>query len=85
MRRVLLAAVLAVLAGSAQAESELRDVGCAEEPRLRSVDSVKTTEVIFFNQSGAVIRTYWLDFQGKRKFRAEIPPGGSFVPDTSPV
>jgi outer membrane lipoprotein-sorting protein len=82
MRRVLLAAALAVLAGSAQAESELSDVGCAEEARLRSVDSAMATEVIFFNQSGAVIRTYWLDFQGQRKFRAEIPPGGSFVQQT---
>lgn len=82
MRRVLLATVLAALAGSAQADSELRDVGCGEEHHLRSIDSATATEVIFFNQSGAVVRTYWLDFQGKRKFRAEIPPGDSFVQQT---
>ena len=64
MRWVFLAAVLAALATSAQAQNELQDVGCAGEGGLRSIEDAKLTEVIFFNQSPTPIRTYWLDHQG---------------------
>ncbi len=84
MRRALVGIVLAalatlVLAGAAQADSELPDVGCPQEHRLRSVDCPTATEVIFFNQSPAPIRAYWLDYDGERVFRSEIRPGDSFV------
>ncbi len=36
----------------------------------------------FFNQGIVPIRTYWLDFEGKRVFRSEIRPGDSFVQQT---
>jgi hypothetical protein len=81
MRRVL-AAVLAVLAGSAQAQTELQDIGCAGESGLRSIEDTTSTEVIFFNQSPTTIRTYWLDHQGNRQFKSEIRPGDSFVQQT---
>ncbi|WP_119300836.1 VHL beta domain-containing protein [Dongia deserti] len=82
MRRVVLAVILAALAGSAQAESELQDVGCAQERQLRSIDQVTATEVVFFNQSPVPIRTYWIDFHGRRIFGAEIRPGDSFFQQT---
>lgn len=82
MRRAFLAAILAAFAGSAQAQSELQDVGCAGEGGLRSIEDMKSTEVIFFNQSPQTIRTYWLDHQGNRKFGSEIRPGDSYVQQT---
>lgn len=82
MRRAFLVAVLVALAGGAQAQNELRDVGCAGESGLRSIEDAKLTEVIFFNQSPKPIRTYWLDHQGNRKFGSEIRPGDSFVQQT---
>ena len=82
MRRAFLAAILAALATSAQAQNELQDVGCAGESSLRSIEDATVTEVIFFNQSPAPIRTYWIDHQGNRKFGSEIRPGDSFVQQT---
>jgi von Hippel-Lindau disease tumor supressor len=82
MRRVFLAAIVAALATSARAQTELQDVGCAGENSLRSTEEKKVTEVIFFNQSPAPIRTYWLDHQGQRIFGTEIRPGDSYVQQT---
>jgi hypothetical protein len=82
MRRAFLAAIVVTLAGSAQAQNELQDIGCAGENTLRSIDDKTMTEVIFFNQSPAPIRTYWLDHQGNRKFGSEIRPGDSYVQQT---
>ena len=82
MRRVFLAAILAVIATGAQAQTELRDLGCAGETSLRSIDETTMTEVIFFNQSTAPIRTYWIDHQGNRIFGSEIRPGDSYVQQT---
>ena len=82
MRRVFLAAILAMLASAAQAQNELQDVGCAGESGLRSIDESTLTEVIFFNQSPAPIRTYRLDHQGNRIFGSEIRPGDSYVQQT---
>jgi von Hippel-Lindau disease tumor supressor len=82
MRRVFLAAILAAIAAGAQAQTELRDLGCAGESGLRSIDETKMTEVIFFNQSPATIRTYRLDHQGNRIFGSEIRPGDSYVQQT---
>jgi hypothetical protein len=73
---------MVALSGAAQAQSELRDVGCMNEYHLRSIDEAKSTEVIFFNQSPVPIRTYWLDYEGNRKFRSEIAPGQSFMQQT---
>jgi hypothetical protein len=83
MRRAFLAAaILVALAGGAQAQNELKDIGCADESALRSIDDTTLTEVTFFNQSPATIRTYWLDHDGNRKFGSEIRPGDSFVQQT---
>lgn len=82
MRRALLGVLLAAVSSSAYAQNELRDVGCAAESALRSVDDKTVTEVTFFNQSPTPIRTYWLDDQGKRNFGSEIRPGDSYVQQT---
>ena len=82
MRWAFLAAILTAIAGGAQAQTELQDVGCAGESGLRAIDESKLTEVIFFNQSAATIRTYSLDHEGNRKFGSEIRPGDSYVQQT---
>ena len=82
MRRIFLATILAAIAAGAQAQTELRDLGCAGESSLRSIDETKMNEVILFNQSQATIRTYRLDYQGNRIFGSEIRPGDSYVQQT---
>ena len=82
MLRAFLVVVLLAVAGAAQAQNELHDVGCGGEYRLRSLEDTKPAEVIFFNQSTRTIRTYWLDHEGRREFKSEIPPGDSFVQQT---
>jgi len=80
MRRAFLAAILAALAGSAQAQqNELQDIGCSGEGALHAIDEKTQTEVTFFNQSPKPIRIYWLDHHGIRKFGSEIRPGDSYV------
>ncbi|NJN11548.1 MAG: hypothetical protein HC815_27660 [Richelia sp. RM1_1_1] len=34
-----------------------------------------TTEVTFINQRSVPVKTYWLDYSGKRKFYTQIQPG----------
>ena len=82
MRRVFLAAILVALAGGAQAQTELRDLGAPAKAVCGRIDETTMTEVIFFNQSPAPIRTYWLDHQGNRNFGSEIRPGDSYVQQT---
>jgi hypothetical protein len=82
MRQALLGVLLAALSSNAYAQNELHDVGCATESGLRAIDEKTMTEVTFFNQSPAPIRTYRLDGQGNRKFGAEIRPGDSYVQQT---
>jgi hypothetical protein len=55
---------------------------CAQEWDLRSLEGRASTSVTFVNNSRGMIRTYWIDYQGRRVFYAEIPPGGSYVQQT---
>ena len=82
MRHGFLALILFVAATTAHAQGELKDVGCADEISLRSTDFSQSTEVTFVNDSRRSIRTYWLNYQGKRVFYAEIGPGGNYVQQT---
>jgi len=55
---------------------------CPEEARLRSIRWDAPTTMTFVNNTADPLRTYWLDYQGKRKFYAEIPAGQSYVQRT---
>lgn len=50
---------------------------CPQEAGRRSQVSTTSTAIQFVNNTTGAIRTYWLDFQGQRKFYAELQPGQS--------
>jgi len=65
------------------ASERLPDAGCAAEGSLRPTTKGSTpAEITFVNRSGRAIRTYWLNYQGKRVYYTEIPPGKSFTQQT---
>lgn len=82
VRKILLGAVASILAVAAYAQSDLTNLGCAQEDHLRSMNGAVSTQVTFVNHSGVPIRTYWLNYEGKRVFYREIAPGASYVQQT---
>jgi hypothetical protein len=78
---VLLGATLLPFA-PASAQERLPDAGCAAEDSFRSSEGSTPTEITFVNRSGRAIRTYWLNYQGKRVYYAEIQPGKSLTQQT---
>lgn len=40
------------------------------------------TKVVFRNKSPKTVKTYWLDYSGKRKFYAQLKPGKNYVQST---
>ena len=80
---ILFVAVVGALSTrSVVAQSMLKDVGCAQENSLRSLEGATSTNIIFVNQSEITIRTYWLNYEGRRVFYAEVPPGKNYVQQT---
>src|SRR5262249_8341870 len=67
---------------AAYAQERLPDAGCAAEDSLRSTEGSTKAEITFLNRSGGPIRTYWLNYQGKRVYYAEIQPGKSLTQQT---
>lgn len=55
---------------------------CSQEHGLRSLAGTTSTAITFVNNSATTIRTYWIDYQGTRKFYAEVQPGRSYVQQT---
>ena len=49
--------------GSAPLES-----GCPQEGHIKSPSSFDKATITFDNQTAAVLKIYWIDFDGKRKF-----------------
>ena len=68
--------------GPAAAQAKLSNIGCGREDALRSVDGTRPTNVTFINQSGRRVRTYWLNYAGKRVFYRELGPGDSYTQQT---
>jgi hypothetical protein len=60
----------------------LQDVGCAGEDGFQSKEGPQSTQITFINRSDRPVRTYWLNYQGKRVFYSEIAPGRSYVQQT---
>ena len=83
MKSCLMAFVISVAAtATAYAQSDLANIGCTAEKSLRSADGKKATTVTFRNNSSRTVRTYWLDYQGKRVAYERIRPGGEHKQDT---
>lgn len=63
-------------------ETSLPDVGCGLEDNLRSQNAAKATSITFVNRSGKNVRTYWINYQGKRVFYSELAPGRRYTQQT---
>ena len=55
---------------------------CKEERGLRSVQGHVNTTMHFVNKRDQEIRTYWLDYQGRRVFYKAIPAKGRYTQPT---
>ncbi len=53
----------------------------AESVSISRTDKI-TTEITFINQRNVPVKTYWLDYSGKRKFYAQIQPGDKVFQQT---
>lgn len=76
MRSMLLLSSL-VLAGPAFAQS-----GCEGERGAKSEESSAATQVVFNNRSAKTMKVYWLDYDGRRTFYADVGPGKLYSQDT---
>ncbi len=61
---------------------------CNAESISISHNSKVSTEITFINQRSIPVKTYWLDYSGKRKFYAKVTtgilPGGAFRTTIAP-
>lgn len=55
---------------------------CRDERNLRSVQGNVNTNVKFVNRTNHEVRTYWLDYSGRRVFYKAIPPNGNYTQPT---
>jgi hypothetical protein len=55
---------------------------CAQEDFVRSAEGAVSSSITFVNATGGRLRTYWIDYDGRRKFYAEILPGGRHFQQT---
>lgn len=58
------------------------NTSCRDERGLRSVQGNVHTTMKFINRSNREIRTYWLDYNGRRVFYKAIPPNGNYTQPT---
>lgn len=56
--------------------------GCEDERGVKSAEGTKPTKVTFVNQADARMKVYWLDYDGKRQFYADVSSGKNYVQDT---
>jgi len=64
------------------AAEHLPNLGCVGQARYRSMTWSAATAVTFINRTTAPVRTYWIDYSGKRVFYAEIKPCSGYVQQT---
>lgn len=66
----------------AQAPPRPTDSACPPPGSVRSMNSDQIADIQFVNNTRGVLRIYWLDFQGQRKFYKELKPGEDYVQQT---
>lgn len=57
-------------------------LSCHDERNLRSVQGNVHTSMKFINHSNQEVRSYWLDYNGRRVFYKAIPPNGNYTQPT---
>jgi hypothetical protein len=55
---------------------------CRDERNLRSTQGNVHTSMKFVNNTNQEVRTYWLDYSGRRVFYKAIPPHGNYTQPT---
>ena len=55
---------------------------CPAESVSRSISGKVVTKVVFRNKSSKTVKTYWLDYSGKRKFYKQLDPGKGYTQST---
>lgn len=55
---------------------------CRDERSLRSVQGNVHTSMKFVNRTNQEVRSYWLDYSGRRVFYKAIPPNGNYTQPT---
>ena len=55
---------------------------CNDERNFRSVQGSTHTRLKFVNNTNQEVRTYWLDYNGRRVFYKAIPPHGRYTQPT---
>jgi hypothetical protein len=55
---------------------------CRDERSLRSVQGNVHTSMKFVNRTNQEVRSYWLDYSGRRVFYKAIPPNGHYTQPT---
>ena len=59
------------------------NASCRDERGLRSVKGNVHTSMKFVNRTNQEVRSYWLDYNGRRVFYKAIPPNGNCTQPTS--
>jgi len=65
-----------------QQRSNETHTSCRDERNLRSVQGNVHTAMKFVNRTHQEIRSYWLDYNGRRVFYKAIPPNGNYTQPT---
>jgi von Hippel-Lindau disease tumor supressor len=55
---------------------------CRDERNLRSIQGNVHTTMKFVNRTNHEVRSYWLDYSGRRVFYKAIPPNGNYSQPT---
>ena len=58
------------------------NTSCRDERNLRSVQGNAHSTMKFVNRTNQEVRSYWLDYSGRRVFYKAIPPNGNYTQPT---
>jgi von Hippel-Lindau disease tumor supressor len=62
--------------------NDANTASCRDERSLRSVQGNVHTTMKFVNRTNQEVRSYWLDYSGRRVFYKAIPPNGNYTQPT---
>jgi hypothetical protein len=82
--KVYIAAAIALALPMVSIGSPVQAAGarCAQEDSVRSLQGNASTSITFVNATRGPIRLYWIDYNGRRKFYAEVRPGQRHLQQT---
>ncbi len=62
--------------------NELSKLGCENENKLRSLEGGAATSINFVNKTSALVKVYWINYQGQRQFYKDLKAGESYTQST---